>query len=460
MNKPCVSTSLLTLIAVVLLGLAACGGTNEAPLTLSPSQTPEPLDPDDATAPSETWPTLTVPPTLTPEPTRPRPSGPTRTPRPSPTRPPINLAPTPAGSPPPDLQSLYYVADNNGTPELHVLRMDSQGKRWQDSNVVTNLPLTGYLIDLFPSPDGKYIAAEVARGIGSVYVIERSSEQAWCPLAEPAKCTGGIWDWTLDNQLVFLPFDVQPPDVVSGGGLVVDIATGRYSQLDLPAMPDKGYSLAQNISLNPDNSRLAYSITYPENKEEVSEIWTMHMDGSDKQLVRKVKGLINTLAWSPVGEQLVYVYQSNPGQFMPSELRLVNADGSSERLLATDLPMPGERRYRPAWSPDGHHVAFVQLDNPPIFHTILALASGNIYVVDTLTGQTTKLSSFEERDITYPTWAPNGNFVAFVSTIITDKDSLYSEVWVASADGRQLYAISETAKWYNALAWLPASLQP
>jgi Tol biopolymer transport system component len=166
--------------------------------------------------------------------------------------------------------------------------------------------------------------------------------------------------------------------------------------------------------------------------------------------------LINTLSWSPVGERLIYVYQSNPGQFMPSELRLVNADGSDDRLLATDLPMPGEPRYRPVWSPDGRHVAFVQLDNPPTFHPALALASGNMYLVDTLTRRITKLSSFEKRDITYPTWAPNGRLVAFVSTLITDDESLYGEVWVASADGNQLYAVSGTAKWYNTLAWLPA----
>ncbi len=32
----------------------------------------------------------------------------------------------------------------------------------------------------------------------------------------------------------------------------------------------------------------------------------------------------------------------------------------------------------------------------------------------------------------------------------------YAEVWVASADGHQLYAVSDTAQWRNALAWLPS----
>jgi len=386
---------------------------------------------------------------------------------PTPTRPPVLLTPIPEGTPPADLSWLYYVADTETGPELRVIGMDAQGRRWQESTAFNDLSLEGSgsiyddaLVGLHPSLDGSYLAAEVAYAgeMISVYIVELSSGRAWCPLAEPARCTGSFWDWTPDNRLLFRPFNVQPEDVILGGVIVVDPETGQYSQLDLPTKPDRSYSLVQNASLSPDGSSLAYSIKYSENKEKISEIWTMRMDGSNRQLVHRVKGAIRwgTLLWSPTGEQLIYVYQSKSGQFRPSELWLVNAEGGGERLLATNLPMPGEPRYRSAWSPDGRRVAFVQLDDPATFHDTLALVWGNVYVVDTVTGQITKLSSFEQRDITYPTWSPDGRFVAFVSTAIAGEETFYSEVWVASADGNQLYAVSGTAKWYNALAWLPS----
>ncbi len=247
------------------------------------------------------------------------------------------------------------------------------------------------------------------------------------------------------------------PNAPLGGALVVDLDTGQYYQLDLPTSPDKVYSFAHNVSLSPDNSRLAYSITYSENKELISEIWIMKVSSEDKQLIRKVKGVINTLSWTPVGEQLVYFYQppDRNAASDPSELWRLNTDGSGERLLAHNTRMAGERRYRPAWSPDGRHVAFVQVDNSALFFTPGELGT-NVYVADTSTGQVTRLSSFENRNASFPTWSPDGKFVAFVSTMIVSEETHYGEVWVASADGRQLYAVSGTVMPNNALAWLPS----
>ena len=134
-------------------------------------------------------------------------------------------------------------------------------------------------------------------------------------------------------------------------------------------------------------------------------------------------------------------------------------------MLASDLPMPGEPRYCPSWSPDGHHIAFVQFDSPQSFHPYLAMVAGNALVVNISTGQVTRLSSFAGQDTTFPTWSPDGGYVAFVSTRIPSSEQSPfheqippGEVWVASIDGSQLHSLSTTARWGDALAWsLPVS---
>ncbi len=180
------------------------------------------------------------------------------------------------------------------------------------------------------------------------------------------------------------------------------------------------------------------------------------MDGQDKQLIRKVEGAGNTLLWSPTGKQLVHLYQ--PGTMRPStdpyELWLLNSDGTGEKLLARG------QVYGPTWSPDGRYVALVQADNLDLYFSDWRGPGTNIYVADTITGQITNLSSFERRNNHSPAWSPDGKFVAFVSVIPEGEPETYSpglvyvEVWVASVDGKQIYALSSTAKWPGKLAWL------
>lgn len=383
------------------------------------------------------------PPQVTPEP-----------PQPTPLRPP-SLAPL--GFPPDDVESLYYVADNVGYPELHAVGMDAQGRKQSEFVVINGTLGRTRLTGLHLSPSGSYLALEfLGDGYGEVNIMERSSGQTWCPLREPASCWGGFRGWMPDNQFLFQSFDVPPEGVVPMGVIILDLTTGQYRPLDLPIEPEWGYSLAHGVSPSPDGARLVYSVVVVEDGEEITDVWTMQMDGQDKRLIHSVRGGVSCLSWSPNGSQILYVYQSISGQFFPGELHLLNIDDSSDRLLATDLPMPGESRYCPVWSPDDRYIAFVQLDSHPTFHPTLALVPGNAYFVDTVTGRVVKLSSFENRDVTYPIWSPDGRFVAFVSiTIPSGEQILPGELWVVSTDGGQRYTLSGTVRWGNALTWLP-----
>lgn len=464
-------------LAVGLIALLrnASSGTREPPvsplytptplaLLQSPLATPTALPPVSATPAPTATPVVIPPPPNWPtnQPWPPQPATPVP-PTPSlpvPTRSPV---PTSVGPRPAQLQALYYMADNNGRSELRAAGIDAVGQKWSDFQAANDGPL-GNVWGMYPSPDGKYLAIEAApTGESeslSIYVLERSSGRTWCPLEKSVGCRGTFWGWISNDRFLFRPVDVPPEGIDPGSVMAMDVA-GRYSRLDLPSDPN--FSLIHQISPSSDGSNLAYSIAYWENKEQISEIWTMRMDGQNKQRLYKMKGAIHTLQWSPAGNYFLCLYQPNDRNASSAlaDLKLLNSDGSGDKLLANNIRMAGEWRYRPRWSPDGRYIAFIQVDDAARFLADWREPGVNVYVADTVTGQTTRLSAFNSRSIGFPTWSPDGQFIAFVSSNITGEPReeigpVYAEVWVAKVDATQLRVVSNAAKWRNALTWLPS----
>jgi WD40 repeat protein len=271
---------------------------------VSPLRTPTPGKYVEPTAPSEDWPTLTPPPTRV-MPTRGTPIVKyVETLTPTPTRPPLALTPVPEGTPPDALQLLYYVADTDAGPELHAIGMDAQGRRWSESIAAYSMPAWD-LWGLCLSPDNKYLAAQTAGDGRSVYIIDMSSERVSCLLDEPVGCRGDFYGWTSGGQVLFRPLDAQPGALDAKLGIVlVDFARGQYKEMELP-IDSGGYSVANNLTLNAENSKIAYSTTDWGSRE--SAIWIRDISDGDEQLIHKVAGWIATLSWSPTGEQLLFL---------------------------------------------------------------------------------------------------------------------------------------------------------
>jgi hypothetical protein len=359
----------------------------------------------------------------------------------------------PEGTPPDDLQALYYVADNAGVPELCVLGMDAQGRRWTEPSRATDLPLEvspwgPYVSGMYPSPDSTRLAVDVVFGESCSVSVFGVGEGSIHALHEGYEGCHG--EWFPDGERILL------------GRAIINVLTGQSEEI---VLPDEEGAYIAGISLHPDSTRVAYALVHlPTKSAEMpyTEIWVTNIGKTVPELLLKEEGVMGvyTLSWSPKGDMLAYVIKPDFGPVL-GELEVVDMNGNVQ-ALGRDVPEPGTR-YGPVWGLGEQNLAFVRADQPQLFLSDWREPGTNMYVVDLLTGKTKQISHFEARRNDHPTWSPDGKLIAFSSNVF-DGDTVdtntvnspeYGEIWVASVDGSAVYAISGMAWPGTPLAWLP-----
>ena len=235
------------------------------------------------------------------------------TPPPPPPPPP---APVPAPPPVPQ-ETIAFVSDRTGNPELWVMNSDGSNQ-----TQLTNTPDIERQPKL--SPDGTQIV--FVRGNGR---------------------SGGFPD--VPNEMIW----------------VVNTDGSNAHSVFAPAVPDGGFappivSNDRDPSWSPGGTPIAFyregiGIT-------MSGLMVMNADGGGARVVRPMINdsiRVSRLAWSPGGTRIAYTYDY---VCCSSHIVFVNADGSSP----TFTPLIGPRSdsdsqtsdWAPAWSPNATRIAF------------------------------------------------------------------------------------------------------
>jgi Tol biopolymer transport system component len=145
---------------------------------------------------------------------------------------------------------------------------------------------------------------------------------------------------------------------------------------------------------SPDGSKIAFEST----RDGSREIYVMSADGSDETRLTfsKDPDTLNLQpAWSPDGSKIAYVSDADGD----TELYIMNADGTNQVRLTDNSAW----ELLPSWSLDGSRIAFVRDESgQPMFFDVWG---GDLYVINADGTGEIQLAT-DLRSVTLPAWQP------------------------------------------------------
>lgn len=256
--------------------------------------------------------------------------------------------------------------------------------------------------------------------------------------------TNGNWDVSVSrsgDRLVFTCLE-------SGSAICV---SDRYGQ-GVRVLTGGDAAYEDQPALSPDGTLIAYR-RYPHGGTpgfaNPTEIWVMNVDGSNQRNVTNDNASQHQPTWSPVshagGMRIAFVHETMVGGYRVSHLQSIRADGSGRGFLT---PGGTDLEEGPSWSPDGARIVFTRSGGE---------ISADLMVLNVNTGAVTPLLAAPLADEQHgAAWSPDGRHVAFVSTHETSDDGGYrQQVWTVRADGSGLSRRTDLGGAKANPAWLP-----
>ena len=171
------------------------------------------------------------------------------------------------------------------------------------------------------------------------------------------------------------------------------------------------------------------------------ELYVMNRDGSNPRLIRRMETAILRATWSPDGKTIAAT-----AAYLPEESAGVEMNAGEPPkppvtgLFLFPLDGPGEPRllfrdaFTPAWSPDGHRIAFSarQRGSRWAIHVANVNGSGEIELTD----PTLNAGS--------PVWSPDGRHIAFDAFV---GGHSWQEIFTMDEDGSRQRQLTTDYNW-------------
>jgi Tol biopolymer transport system component len=201
---------------------------------------------------------------------------------------------------------------------------------------------------------------------------------------------------------------------------------------------------------SPDGSRIAFISTKPTG---TTQVWVMNADGSNPREITHTNTPKLEPAWSPDGTKIAYVANSfDVDGGTDYEIWTINADGSGRRQL-THNSIPDRQ---PAWSPSGAKIAFVSngISDRDLYVMNASDGSGRKDITPTDTIPCSPSPCYQGHDDS-PAWSPDGGTIAYQHTQARNATGPLA-IWTVSPSGGDMSNLSGTGDVaFTQPAWSP-----
>jgi len=218
-------------------------------------------------------------------------------------------------------------------------------------------------------------------------------------------------------------------------GAVID--SRKESQIPI-VIPSKPSTLAPGMNLLPVAEDIILPVPLPtptalggsggvlafvSDRSGLPQIWLSDISRQTEWQITDMQDGACQPAWSPDGEQLVFISPclGKRSTYPGSSLYTIDVDGQNLKRLPPSL----EGDYDPAWSPDGTQIAYTSLFN--------GLPQICLYNLNSLSIECLSDGNYPERQ---PAWSKNGTMLAFVRKRYSD------EIWIMNPDGSNVRRFS------------------